>query len=72
MEQIIPLLMPFGTALIGALLGIAGTWLVLRPRYEQALQRVQAELELTRATMSERLGGQARQGLGQGHLGVFL
>ena len=61
MEQIIPLLMPFGTALIGALLGIAGTWLVLRPRYEQALQRVQAELELARATMSERLEGREHQ-----------
>ena len=61
MEQIIPLLMPFGMALIGMVLGIVGTWLVLRLKYAQALQRVQAELELTRATMSERLGGQEHQ-----------
>ena len=61
MEQMIPQLMPFGMAFIGMVLGIAGTWLSLRLNYERAVQRVKSELELVRATMSERLGSREQQ-----------
>jgi DNA recombination protein RmuC len=61
MEQIIPQIMPFGMALIGMVLGTVGTCLILRLTHQRAIERVQAELELVRATMSERLGGREQQ-----------
>ena len=61
MEQISLMFIPFLTPLAGVLGGGVFTWLVLRLKLERTIQRVQAELELERATLNERLSAREQQ-----------
>jgi DNA recombination protein RmuC len=61
MELFPPEFMPFLIIAIGLLLGVVGTWLTMRLKAEQSAERVRAELELERATISERLSSREQQ-----------
>jgi DNA recombination protein RmuC len=61
MEQISLLFMPFLMPLVGMLGGVVFTWLVLRFKLERTIQRAQAELEIERATLNERLIAREQQ-----------
>jgi len=60
-EQIGLMFMPFLMPLVGVLGGVVFTWLVLRFKLERTIQRAQAELELERATLNERLSAREQQ-----------
>jgi DNA recombination protein RmuC len=61
MEQISIIFTPFLMPLVGVLGGAVFTWLVMRFKLEGTIQRAQAELQLERATFSERLGARDLQ-----------
>ena len=55
MKQILPLIMPFAVPVLVFVSGVAITWVVLHFKIQRLDERKNAELELVRSTMAEKL-----------------